>query len=210
MKLPKNYENWKSRVSDIVEFIYPFKNSEDERRFISWLNQKWIELEDYMKEASEWWTHIHKQIENFINSNKVKVKKEYKDFYNNWIQWIEESGVVPIASEVYISTKDFQWTIDLIWEIDWEKWILDFKTYWLAKYKFWLQNKYKKPYDKLKKAQLQLSLYWYAKNISNLWVIELTKDNYYFHKIDILPKKQIQKIIKEYKFYKNNLQDICE
>jgi len=104
--------------------------------------------------------------------------------------------------EVYFQTKFYQWTIDLVAEIDGEKWVLDWKTYGLAKHKFNIPiSEYKKPSDKLKKARLQLSLYALAKWIKKIWVIELTETGYHFHPLELYPPKELKKMIEEYRFH---------
>lgn len=158
-----------------------------------------------MREASEGWTYVHKALEDYLTWKKVS-KKKYKNLINAWIEFIKDSWLTPIATEKYIRTDDYQWTIDLVAEVDGEEWILDWKSYWLAKTKFQLTNVYKKPYDKLKKARLQLSLYAYALWIKNIGVVELTEEGYYFHKLDLIPLKEIKEILLEYKYnYVDNI-----
>ena len=48
---PTNYNKDVPRVSQIVEFVYPFIG-ESKDRFHSWLEKHQISLADYMKEAS--------------------------------------------------------------------------------------------------------------------------------------------------------------
>lgn len=196
---PSNYAKNLPRVSAIVEYFYPF-NWNARQRFYDWLLANDVDVNDYMKEASEGWTYVHKALEDYSNWKEFKWRK-YKEMVEAWIQFIKDSKLSTIHTEHYIRTEDYQGTIDLVAEIDWKKWIVDFKTYWLAKYKFWLTiPPYKKPYDKLKKARLQLSLYAHAISIENIWVLELTNDWYHFHELELIPKETIDKMVFEFKY----------
>lgn len=197
-KLPTKYISTLPRVSSIVEYIYPF-NWEDKDRFLKWLGFYWISHDDYMKEASTWGTFVHKKLEDYARFGKVYKWKQYWTWINAWIKFINENVEEVIATEEYIRTKDYQWTIDLIATIDWKKYILDWKTYSLAKNKFWLTSTYRKPYDKLKKARLQLSLYARAKKINNIAVIELSPDwKYHFHILEKYSSAEMNSIISEF------------
>ena len=187
------------RVSQIVEFAYPFAWYAKDR-FLQWLRDNQIELDEYMKEASEGWTFVHLSLEEYLDGKPFKWRK-YKNLINAWIKFIKDTWIKKLATEHYIRTKDYQWTIDLIAERDWEVWILDWKTYWLAKAKFGLPNTYKKPYDKLKKARLQLSLYAYAMGITRIWVVELEEGWYHFHKLELMEIDEIKKVLDDYKFH---------
>lgn len=200
MSPPSNYSAELPRVSQIVEYFFPF-SWDWKQRFLNWLENKSILLTDYMEEASSGGTYVHSKLEDYMNWIEFKGKK-YKGFVESWIQFLKDKWVVPIWMEVYFRTSKFQWTIDLIWEIDWEKWILDWKTYWLAKYKFNLPiGAYKKPYDKLKKARLQLSLYAMVKRIKRIWVIELTPTGYHFHELTPYTRKELMWMVKEFTFH---------
>lgn len=199
---PTNYSLTLPRVSAIVEYFYPFSWNARER-FEDWLMSNDIWVDEYMKEASEWGTFVHSKLEDYLNGKTYRWRK-YTWFINSWIQFIKEHQVVPIAMEDYIQTEYFQWTMDLIWKIDWgdEEWVLDWKTFGLAKYKFWLPiPSHKKPSDKLKKARLQLSLYAMAKWLEKIWVIELTPEGYYFYPLEKIPNEQLIKLCKEYQFH---------
>lgn len=207
-KLPPKYDPNIPRVSSIVERAFPFKGTEDEKRFHMWLRDKGVDLFDYMKEASTWGTYIHSMLESFCINKKIpRLKKEYKDIVMNGVLCIQEREITPIDNEVYIRTKKLQWTADLIANMDWKKRVMDWKSYGLAKYKFGLDSwRYNKPYSKLKKARLQLSIYAHALKIKNIAVIELDKNSYHFHELELMDKSEINQIIKEY--YLNYLDEL--
>jgi len=195
---PTNYKEWVPRVSSIVEFIYPF-HWESKDRFHSWLERNNISLSEYMKEASTWWTYVHLAMETYGKTWKWWWRK-YKEIVANWIQFYNDFDVKLLEAEKYVASKDYQWTCDAIALIEWKKWILDWKTYWLAKHKFnvdWAV--YRKPYDKLKKAKLQLTLYARLLGITNIAVVELDRDWYHFHPLELVDEKEIKEILMLYK-----------
>lgn len=199
-RLPTKYIATLPRVSAIVEYFYPFTWNARER-FEDWLLRNDIGVDEYMKEASTWGTFVHSKLEDYMKWKDYRWKK-YRWFIEAWKSFIVDYNVSPIAMEEYIRTNDFQGTIDLIWEIDGEKWILDWKTFGLAKHKFWLPiPSYKKPSDKLKKARLQLSLYSLATWIKNIWIVELLDWTYHFHKLELIPEKDLIRLIKEYSYH---------
>lgn len=197
---PSGYDKDLPRVSSIVEWAYPFE-WENRKRFEDWLWKNDVELGDYMKEASEGGTSVHKALETFMEWGVPKYKKRYSKIVEGGIQFIRDYEVKPIEWESYVLCRDYQGTCDLICEIGWEKWIVDWKTYWLAKIKFNLRSKeYRKPHDKLKKAKLQLNLYGKVKKIKKFAVVELTEDWYKFHPLELIPAKELNKIIKDFKY----------
>lgn len=202
-KLPKEYSPNLPRVSQIVEFKYPFKE-EDKDRFLEWLWKKWVEYVDYMEEASSGGRYVHAALEKYILTWEFTWKK-YKEYVKNWIAFLDLGEYDVVATEYYTKCRDYQWTIDLVVrrKSDWKYWILDFKTYWLAKERFGIPSVYRKPYDKLKKASLQLSLYsdsvkrkW---NIEFIGIIEIGKDYCYYHPLEFIPQSEIKQIVKEFK-----------
>lgn len=199
---PPNYEQWLPRVSQIVEFKFPFEGNA-KMRFQDWLMSNDIREDDYMKEASEWGTYVHKSLEDYMDGIPFTWRK-YSKIVKAWIKFIEDTWIKKLSTEHYIKTSRYQWTIDLVAEYWEEVWILDWKTFWLAKHKFWLPiPKYKKPYDKLKKARIQLSLYARAMGIKNIWVVELEVDGYHFHPLELVPDDELDLILKEYEEYTN-------
>ena len=197
---PSNYSATLPRVSQIVEFFFPF-NGDARSRFHDWLYRNNIDVDEYMKEASEGWTYVHSKLEDYMAWIKYTWRK-YKWFVEWGIQFLKDFNVVPVYMEHYVCNTHYQWTIDLIWEINWQKWIIDWKTYGLSKYKFNLPiPEYKKPYDKLKKARLQLSLYALAMKIKKIGVVELTPTGYYFHELVPYTSAELKTMIKEFKFH---------
>lgn len=197
---PSRYTSKLPRVSSIVEYYYPFAASERDR-FNNWLSKYGVTNYEYMKEASSGWTFVHSKIEYFINTGKRYRGKQYTWFIESGIQFLIDNNIKPLVTEEYIRTDDYQWTIDLVAEIDWEQWILDWKTFGLAKYAFNIPiSPYKKPYDKLKKARLQLSLYAKAKWIKKIWIVELTPKWYHFHVLEIIPDDELITLIQDYKY----------
>ena len=195
---PSNYIPNLPRVSAIVEWVYPFIG-ESKDRFHGWLERNNISLEAYIKEASEGGTYVHKAMEDYGNCVPFKWRK-YRSIVLSGINWHKDYSPIKNKSEVYVKCKEYQWTLDRLCSINWEWWIIDFKSYGLAKAKFKLPNVYKKPYDKLKKARLQLSLYNRALGYKyKLAVVELTPDGYHFHVLEQLPKEELDELLLLYK-----------
>lgn len=202
---PTNYNPNLPRVSSIVEFVFPFE-WEGKDRFLDWLDAKWVSLEDYMEEACTGGTYVHKAMEDYANWEKVN-KRKYKKIIDNGILFHKESEITTLYSEYYVSCNEYQWTIDRVAQKWDDIWIIDFKTYSLAKAKFNLTSVYRKPYSKLVKAKLQLNLYKRAlkklklfkwKNI-RLFVVELNEDKYYIHELETMVEAEIKTILKQYK-----------
>lgn len=200
--LPKEYSPTLPRVSSIVEFAYPFKG-EDKERFLSWLWKKNIEFEDYMEEASYWGRYVHNALEKYIKTGEFTGKK-YRWYVLNGISFLKTGAYEVVETEHYVRGRDYQWTIDIIVRrvSDGKYWILDYKTYGLAKDKFGIEKVYRKPYDKLKKASLQLSLYSRIVKkykIEFIGIVELWEDYVFEHPLEFWEEEDIKKLIKEYK-----------
>lgn len=195
MGIPANYDKSLPRVSEIVEWVFPF-TKEARERFEDWLWRKDIEYDSYMEEASSWGRYVHLQMEKFALTWKANWKK-YKNYVENGIKWAKDYEVKFLSTETYLYCKEYQGTCDAVVEIDWQTWIIDFKTYWLAKDKFGIERgKYKKPSDKLKKARLQLSLYGKVLGIYKFAVVELMPTWYKFYPLEKVEDKELKKVIK--------------
>lgn len=195
-ELPTSYQSNLPRVSQIVEYAYPFW-WEGRDRFLQWLGERGISYSEYMEEASEGGRYVHSKLEQYVLTGEKKYKK-YASYISWGIDFLYDYKVRPIATEHYVKCKDYQWTIDLIWRIGKKKYILDWKSYWLAKDRWGLRWDYKKPYDKLKKARLQLSLYARIEKVNNIAVVELTPNGYHFHELELVPEEELSALIVEF------------
>lgn len=217
IELPSGYKKWVSRVSNVVSFIYPF-NWNSEARFNEWLMWLWIPKEEYMNEACDVWTFVHLQIEKNILAKKLDLSDVLFDLHNeeieNWIkyfqnnvldrcEWTESDAYTEYV--VLDEQERYQWTCDLVIIDEKSKtvWLYDWKTWWIAKKRYWLPNKVRKPIDKLKKLSLQLSLYaeyfrkkWY--NIWGLYGVWLHKDGAYEYELDLYSSEGIDNILLRY------------
>ena len=198
------------RVSHIVSSVFPFEG-EAKKRFAAWLKSKGIKLDHYMNIANSYGTAIHLWLEQYIKSSQENNETDinmstYEPHLTKYVsygkQFLKEERVTPIHTEHYIVVDNkYQGTIDLIGEIDWEKWVLDWKSWGIAQEILRTKGpswKYKKPYDKLAKTTLQLSLYALPLWIKNIWVVELAEHWYEFHKLKIMTQEEIDIIIKNY------------
>ena len=171
MSLPEWYKKWIERVSNVVSFAFPFEWTEWERRYLSWLKSKGIEVGDYMEEACSVWTFIHLQMEKEIHWEEQDLADNLYTVHNKEIVWglkyiADMKALYPNVrwdTEVVVCDEQerYQWSLDLIRVNEKTKtvWIYDWKTWGIAKKKWWLPNSPKKNSDKLKKVALQLSLY---------------------------------------------------
>ena len=153
-----DFDNQKARelIAEFPEFVWKYDIAH------------MVELEDlYIREAQDTWTAIHSAAETIMKADFTPsyddkydkiLRKERLDYYSQ----VKEEGYTYIAEKV-IRDKDnrFQGTIDLVQVEEETKtvWLYDWKTWWIAKERFNLPNNYRKPYSKLKKVALQLSLY---------------------------------------------------
>lgn len=203
------YLEWIPRVSNLVSYIYPFKWTEDERRYINWLIDKWIDKDEYLWWANELWTFVHKQLEQHSLWKKIdkknKLYKEVNKLIDNGIMFLR--GVSDIKNEVYLSDDRIQGTTDIIYRYWWKLCLWDYKTYWVVKRRYWLDNKFKVDTGKRKKVQLQLSFYAYLyekiynEKIEEIHLVYLHDEWYKIITLDIIPKEEIEKIIDDY--YRN-------
>ncbi len=228
MNLPEWYKKWISRVSEVVSFIFPFKG-EDKQRYLDWLADAVpdkrkrgfaINEDEYLKEAQYVWTFIHAQMENYMTWNRGqdrrrKIYLTHNDTIMKWLDYIDKlKEDYPSAKwlpEQVVRDKDerFQWTIDVV-RVDEESktvYLYDYKTWGIAKKRYKLPNTYKKPYWKLKKVSLQLSLYAeiYRQKGYKIWgiyAVWLHESWTYEYKLDLYSTKEIDRILAEYKLSK--------
>lgn len=244
------YLEWIPRVSNLVEFIFPF-NGDWKKRYFIWLHKtlydkyynsinienrvnidivkeiqrEFPELHSIAKEvalteayylavAQDLWTSIHKIIEDTINNtpNDTVIWGKYIWFIRSIesvVEYIqsEYKDHIPFTEFFIIDKKHrFQGTIDLILVNEREKKVVlfDWKTWGIAKVFFDLPDVYKKPYDKLKKLKLQLSLYasyfielWYE---VELYGVRIREENYYIYPLEVIELASIEEIVNKYIF----------
>lgn len=226
MSLPEWYIEWIARVSNIVSFKFPFAGTPEEQRYLDWLaddvNPKWkrgypIAVEDYMEEACSVWTFIHLQMEKYSLWKRIQKSKPLYKIHKREIEfWVEH---IDKLKEKYPEVKwqpeqvvrdkrnRYQWTIDLVRVNEETKtvWLYDWKTFWIAKKKWELPNKYKKPAPKLKKLSLQLSLYaetyrqkWYT--IGWIYWLCLHETGCYEYELEVYSTRKINNLLREYEF----------
>ena len=196
------YEKWIARVSNIVSFVFPFEwNSK--QRYLDWLNKLWITEDEYLWWANELGTYIHKQMENIIKGDKIEIKspfyKEVKEIIKQWKKYIKKlkNEWFEILTEVYLKDKlnRYQGTSDLVLIKNNEVIIADWKSYWVVKRRYNLDNKSTLDSSKREKVRLQLSLYAYAMldrninlNCSKVKLLYLHDDLVREYEMDIIPR----------------------
>lgn len=209
LKETSKYKDWVPRVSDIVSSVYPFE-WDNKDRYIKWLELNNIPEEEYLLEAQIVWTFVHSQIEKYV------LWFDYDHTYELYPKHMQEiaSGSAfvnkiradwyELFPEYYILDEKwrYQWTSDLVCINEEQKTvrIYDWKTWWIAKKRWGLPNNVKKPYDKIKKVALQLSLYvdyfrkkWYTVDlISVVWLHETWA---YEYKLELYSTEDLDEII---------------
>lgn len=124
---------------------------------------------------------------------------EYVNRIESAISFIKDKDVKFESCETYVVCEDYQGTADAVALIGGKRWVLDWKTYGLAKDKFGIpQGKYRKPSSKLKKASLQLTLYARLLDAEKIGIVELTEDGYVFHELEKVPEETVRLILKEF------------
>jgi len=195
------------RVSNIISYIFPFKWTEWERRYLDWLRNKWINQEEYINWANEMWTKVHNSLEDYILWRKIKkdkLYKEVKDLINHWIKYLDDIKYQKAFTELYLTDWRIQGTCDLLLEVDDKLILADWKTYWVVKKRFWLDNKFLLATDKKKKVQLQMSIYAYLYNkthdrkIDKIVLLYLHEEWIKDIELDVIPENEIENIIESY------------
>ncbi len=219
--LPDRYKEGIERVSNIVSFVFPF-DWNSKQRYLDWLSdnvdekfKRWFSIneKEYMDEAQVVWTFIHLQMEKHIlweplDKNDVMFELHNKEIKHwlEYIDWLEKDGR-EFLTEVYVRDEQdrFQWAMDFkaVHHKKKKVKLFDWKTWGIAKKRWGLPNVYRKPYSKIKKLQLQLSLYaetdrqkWYE--IEWLYWIWLHHSWAYEYEIDAISSEEINDILKKF------------
>jgi len=222
--LPKWYKQWVSRVSNIVEFVYPFDwNSEE--RFLSWLDWKGIKQKDYMNIATTWWTEIHKVMEEYMNWRKYisplynQIKEEI-EWGKKWIDELNEKYKnIKYLTELVLLEKNnlYQGTIDLV-RVNKKKQarLYDFKSWEITKKAFNLEQRLNKnwtppkPTEKLKKLKLQLKAYarileQQGYEIMGFYGVWLHSSGCYEYEIEIMSDEEFDNILSSFFIRNTNI-----
>lgn len=199
------------RVTSIVDFMYPFNNTDWEERYLDWLKSNNISEKEYLDWASELWSFVHKQAELFIKWEDIET---YSNFYKNevWlmvdnlINWLKDLSPEYIKSEIFVIDKNnlAQWTIDMVYKKDWKIIIADIKTYWVVKRRYWKNNKFSVDKKRREKVRLQMSIYAYLYNQYNIEKVEKIKLLFIHdewvreYEMDVMTKKEIEIVLAKY------------
>ena len=213
--LPENYKEGIERVSNIVSYKFPFKWTEDEKRYKDWLYKNNIREELYLKYAQDMWTLVHNALEEYILYWRTDIWILHKEGvfleYDAWAEWLDTLSPREIYTEKYVcdSKNRYQWSCDLLYQDKEWKWVLaDYKTYGICKKRFpQLKPKETIPAiatKKKKKVQLQMSLY--AKALYETEGIKVDRiELLYLHEhwmklieFPITPDKEIEELLTSY------------
>lgn len=215
--LPEGYKEWIERVSNIVSFAFPFKGTEDEVRYLNWLENNWIKEEEYLRLAQDLGTSVHESLERYINERYVCHTYYTEDTVKEIIYWmgfidnLVVDGLEYIVTEKYIKDKleRYQGTCDLLYKTNQGETVLaDWKTYWICKKKFPQLKKKEWPpviaTKKKNKVHLQMSLYAKALRETE-WIVVDKIQLLFLHEeglkiVDLapLPDEEIESLLREY------------
>jgi len=226
--LPPWYINWVPRVSEIVSFIFPFDGN-SKKRYQQWLKEVWVDENLYLEKAQTVWTYIHQHLEDYINWEKSERKKELENdtvvkLIENGKKYIddvrktytEKKGWKLVAEPILLDKeKRYQGSSDLVLinEKKKEVVVIDWKSFGISKSFFSLDNKYKKPYDKIKKGRLQFSLYWETfkqkgYTVKDLVLVYLHQDWAFTYSLEQYSSDELNSILKAFAESKKQLTDI--
>ena len=197
------------RVSNIVEFVFPFEG-EDKRRYADWCIKNWFTDEEYLKQAQDIGTLVHESLEEWIDNKKDVDVWRWGDWKEWGKKWLEEQKE-EFNTEQYVRCGSlYQWTCDLYNEeelilADWKTWEVAKKVFNIKIKPLHKNGKPPKPTSRLKKVQLQMSLYAYAINkdkyeeftLKALW---LREEGCFEYVLKPIPREELIQIIKD--FYK--------
>ncbi len=208
--LPNGYKEWIDRVSSLVEYAYPFEGTDGEKRYKDWLYKNGVWEKEYIKEACDVGTFVHLQMEHYINGDEQDLDDNLYSLHKNeiegWLNWMK--NLRDMETEVYCRDENekYQWSIDMLWtNEEWKRILVDWKTWGVAKKKFNLNNWCAKPYDKLKKVALQMSLYAKALwNVDEIWVVWLHEKGTFAYKLEKVEDDVLEELI--LRFQTRNLQ----
>jgi len=124
---------------------------------------------DKMKSAATYWTMIHKEIEDFINTKKPWTTEQFKHFrlfcLKEWV-W-------SLRSEINHSIELYEW-LPLTWEVDAE-WIIDSDSITLD----WKTTRNVRAFISVKQ-KLQIRTYMMFNKTKRWWLVYLTSKWYKF------------------------------
>ena len=220
-KLPPGYKEWLTRVTEIVSFVSPFEWTDWEQRYFKWLKWYWITHKEYITAAQEMWTFVHNTLEYYILEWKIKGKrkkmyKETKQEIEHWKEWLDNLWYKKIETEKYVREKDerFQWAVDLLYtDKDWKIVLADWKTFWICKKRYWINNKFKVDTGRRKKVRLQMSIYCYALrqqwiNVDRIELLFLHEEGLMIIELPIFNNEEIESILDSFEKNKETIEKL--
>ena len=221
-KLKSFWTYWKgiTRVTEIVSFVFPFKNTDGEALYKKWLADKGIDEKEYMFAAQTLWTFIHNNIENHILWKPIekedKLYKECNKEIDSAIEWLSTLSPKQIYPEVFVKEANeiCNGTIDLLYQNREGEWIIgDWKNFWKAKQRFWLNHSPTIPTAKRKKVRLQMSIYAYILkqigiDIKTIQLLSLTEEGIKVVEMDVMSDREIEAIFSAFQEHKINWTNI--
>lgn len=179
MASPIHYSPELPRVSTIVGAFYSFDGTPQERFFKDWLKKNGITREEYMDEAVRVGSLVHGKIENYVKTGKLPKRGRESKLVKEAARFIHDYQLTEMKTEVYVKTKWYQGTCDLLAKApDGSTIVADWKTWGAAKWKWKLNYDYRRNQGKVDKVRMQMSLYAMPLNATKCYGVELRDDGY--------------------------------
>ena len=180
MAAPSHYSAELPRVSTVVGAFYSFENTPQERFFKDWLKKHSITRDEYMDEAQRVGTLVHGKIEKYIKTGKLPKRGRESKLVREAARFIDDLGLTELETEVYVRTKWYQGTCDLLAKSpDGQIVVADWKTWGAAKWKWKLNYDYRRNQGKIDKVRMQMSLYAMPLAATKCYGVELRDDGYH-------------------------------
>jgi len=207
MTLPEGYKEDITRVTSLVSFLFPFKGTDGERRYLEWLAKHKLCPKFYVETACSMWTEVHEALENYIEKRpSTPCSDDVKTEIGHGKKWLDELNYQSIETELYVREKNerFQGAVDLLYtDKNWKVVLADWKTFGICKKRFNLPNKFVVATDKKKKVRLQMSIYAYALKqqgiiVDRLELLFLHEDGIKVVEMELHDDKEIENLLLSY------------
>jgi ATP-dependent exoDNAse (exonuclease V) beta subunit len=196
---PSHYSKELPRVSSICEAFYKFNGTPEELFFENWLGKNGITREEYMEEACRAGTWVHNKVEQYVKTGKLPKRGRESKLVREAARFIHDKELTELQPEVYVRTKYFQGTCDLMAKDKNGKVVIaDWKTWGAAKWKWKLNYDYRRNQHKIDKVKFQMSLYSFGLHADKAYGVELRDDGYKAYYSKPYNEEFIENLMKAY------------
>lgn len=214
----------KLSVTQVLWQIYPFDN----KYFLQSLSEEWIskkrnawmlvpgwiadlspslDYKNLMWMLSQFGTIIHQAAYDLgtLGFTSLKTGTVCENHVKQLVDWFEKNNVRAIKWELFIDCPDYCGISDWLYLINWQVWLIDFKTFWAYKYIYWIRDTVE--FDKhwnaklakhdAEKVPVQLAMYdnwlkyhevYSSIKVQKYWVLWITENGCYL--VELQPNLQ--------------------